>query len=299
MGSFQNSLRLFLVMVVLAAPGAAHALAIDSTFVPFPQNIAPPGFPFLRAAPAPVTQGGGDFADVFRAAADVWEQAILDDVTVRISFGWIDNVAPDVLAQALSGGRNGLVGFSRRISNWFLDPTPSVSEEWTTLIEGFADLGAGPLNMGRELTGSTGIVLDSVDLFSVALHEIGHVLSVTPALFANGQDGDIDVTAPRPFAGSGIPVVRNDPAHLTVPAGYSGPRPSMFPSPELGARHLLSDADILYVAQGGGFVDVALGVSAVPEPSLLTLYGAGAAVAAALVARRRRVTCRASPSCTR
>ena len=306
----QTSLRLFgaglavLAMVVLAVSGTAQALTIESTFVPAPRSITPPGFPLMRAAPAPVTQGGGDLVDVFQAAADVWERVILDDVTFRINFGWVDNVASNVLAQAIGGGRSGAVGFSRRISNWFLDPTPGVSEEWTVLTEGFADLGAGQVNMGRELTGATGVVLDSFDLFSVALHEIGHVLGGLVELFTNGDDGDIDVTAPRPFAGSQIPVRLFDPLHIIPPAGYAGPPPTMFPSIDPGARHPLSEVDIIFVAQGGGFSDVALpprGV--VAEPSVLTLYGAGAAGAAALILRarrsRHRATCRASPACMR
>ena len=55
----------------------------------------PPGEPFefdglqVKAGPAPSnTIGEGNLVEVFHAAADSWEQAIKDDHTVTIQFGW-------------------------------------------------------------------------------------------------------------------------------------------------------------------------------------------------------------------
>ena len=55
----------------------------------------PPGEPFefdglhVKAGPAPTnTIGGGSLVDLFHAAADMWEQAMKDDHTVTIQFGW-------------------------------------------------------------------------------------------------------------------------------------------------------------------------------------------------------------------
>src|SRR5262245_27325282 len=57
------------------------------------RNYVEPGQPFVGggiAGPAPVTNitGSGNLVDIFNAAADWWEEAIQDDHTVTIDYGW-------------------------------------------------------------------------------------------------------------------------------------------------------------------------------------------------------------------
>ena len=140
------------------------------------------------------------------------------------------------------------------------------------------------VNYGVGVTGGTGAA-DGTDLLSVLIHEIGHVLrGGSPDALADAADGDVDVTAPRPLAGLEIPVTPGD-FHLARPAGYAGLDPIMFPFIDVAERRLISDADLLYVAQGGNWQEVdPARFAAVPEPATLLLLGSGLA---AVSVRRR------------
>jgi len=43
---------------------------------------------FYRGNPSPTLIGKGNVIEIFDAAADQWERAILDDHTVILNFGW-------------------------------------------------------------------------------------------------------------------------------------------------------------------------------------------------------------------
>jgi hypothetical protein len=59
-------------------------------------------------AQGPNVVGGGDFASIVRAAADAWENLILDDFTSVINFGWHPTapISPTAYHQPIAAGGN-------------------------------------------------------------------------------------------------------------------------------------------------------------------------------------------------
>lgn len=258
-------------VVAFAAVSQSQAITILSTFVSN-GNALPVGG---NAGPAGSLVGGGSLTSVFEAAADYWETLIGDDFTVHITYGW----------QALGGGTLGLHNLltqggapNRELtgqirfdntggSPWFADANPLDNSEYNTYNESFSNLGGGSMNVGRNFTDATGNAAGRFDLFSVALHEIGHSLglsSANTAFQAGNGDLDVDVTSPRLFAGSSIPTVNG--AHLNIGSAL------MYPFVSLGERNLPSDADIIANMQISQFSQFG---APVPEPASMAALGLG------------------------
>ncbi len=262
---------LIVLLVGAVAPFRAHALVINVTgpSTAFLNNFGP------AQPPAGVTLI--DLINVMNAAGDYWE-GILDSPTPRtisIQTGFSARLSSNTLAAAIGGNpsSSGLIAFNRNFS-WFADPTPFDNSEYTTFTETFADLGGGLLNVSAVFGGATGAAADKFDLFDTALHEIGHILGLS-AQFANAHlSGPLEILDPLPFAGSLIPLTGG---HISLADALMGS------STGPGERDLPSDADILAIAQAGGFTEVTLRpTQAVPEPHAVMLFLAAAAIAGLL-----------------
>jgi hypothetical protein len=273
-----------------AMVGAALAVAsADVSAITIVRN-------FLGVGAAPTTAGGGNFQTIFNVAADWWEAAILDAHTVSIAYDWGPQAGGTLAAHSLTtqGGTPNRETAGQIIfdndgsSNWFLDPTPLQNEEYSTFTPTTQNLGGGVMNVGRVWTGASGNALNNFDLLSTAIHEIGHALGLSSANTAfqaeagpAGAGRDVDVTAPRQFAGSAIPL-ENATAHISLPTTL------MWPFATSGGRVYISDADILANCQISQFTNCVLDPQlSVPEPGTLGLLAASLGVLG-FAARRRR-----------
>jgi hypothetical protein len=249
--------------LALAALPASAALKIVPVFV----GGTPPTTNFI---------GGGNLQENFQVAAETWERVFKrggGNWTLTIYYGWTNSLP---IADA-STTENGLFAQERFLAeggnpvrmtqslvlfhnsppfagtpfqNLFMDPTPRDNLKYLRYTtERQNEFVAPPqLNVGRIL--SEGPETDnSLDLFELCLHEIGHSLGLDSdysGFKAQYRYPGIVVTAPRPYAGLLIPI-DNGP-HI----GYN---PSLLVQFQTvaGLRRLTSAADALLIAQINSF----------------------------------------------
>lgn len=231
--------------------------------------------------------GGGTLSSIFNAAADAWEALIADTHTVDITFSWAALGGGTLGVHSLTGQSGGReTSASIRFDNdgtsvFYMDGTPLDNSEWGTQTESFADLGGGSMQTGNVFTSASGLAAGRHDLYSIALHEIGHALGLSSANLsfqAENGDGDIDIAA-GPYSGASIDTISG--AHLNIGSAL------MFPSFGSSTRKLITEADLWANCEISSFTmcDAATGVS---EPAPVALFAAG--FLALWVGARRRAS---------
>lgn len=319
-----------LAAAVALPPGGAEAV----TFLLFEVEAGErfrdtrAGLPDTAAAPD-ATAGGGALGPVLREAADLWSAALPGPGLVAVEFGFAPldgdrlGVATRNTARLGDGTQIpfGTVRFDATRSGppglgFFLDPTPGEHGEFGG-APGAVDAADATrrhtdvanahgqtvrLNTARFFDRPSGAAVARYDLLTVALHEIAHVLGFgdpgvpvfddATAPGGPGFDGaGLAITRPGIFEGLTLPTTPEGGGHLDLADALMAE--TLVP----GRRVLPSDADILAVAELGGFPEVVLsGGSALATrvplppalaPFLLALAGLGAAAAGARRARRR------------
>ncbi len=271
--------RLAGCVLLLVVGGAGRADAASISF-------AAPGPVWRSFFGRPLAEAGiPDLDAIAAAAASTWEHVLLDTPAPLVVEIGLSRQLPDVtsLAATAGGPVRAFMAFDPGV-DWFSDSTPLDDSEFAHPSVTSADLGGGRITTSIEMAGTDGPAASGFDLYSVALHELGHALGMNLRFVAGQGREPLVVADSLPAAGTRLPFIpdgERGAGHLALPGAV------MWPWIAPGVRRLLSDADILAVAQAGGYLNVHLNPppSSMPEPGTVMLVACGLAM---LAGRRRR-----------
>lgn len=230
---------------------------------------------------------GTDLIAIMEAAAETWESIILDAGTVTIDFYYetgTGGLANASLITTDAGGRplTGRIRFDTDVSTgllpnrtWFFDDTPKTDEHWDMISKTYRDLDpaeqAARFNpsdippdelevsyRGELKPTAPAEAQGNFDIYTSALHEIGHVLGMA-GVYADPADTEIETQAVFTGGNDFAALLRTDPSDGSIELGHfawtnSDNNPLMCGScAETDARRLPTAQDIICVASRGGW----------------------------------------------
>ena len=213
--------------------------------------------------------GGGNLTNICHQACLVWETIFPGTNVIKIHFLYkpIGSGGHDLITQGGTPSREteGRVYFNNDNVNghdrYYLPTNCFNTAEYTNgYREESFDFGCGPVNETRVFSGGPVGNGQNINMFNVALHEIGHVLNMSVSnnvFLAQRTNNTIPIRSPVPYAGSVIPLQPNN-AHIDyMPWPYQS-RTVMNGSFAAGELEFPSIADIITLAQLSGYTNMVL-----------------------------------------
>jgi hypothetical protein len=237
-----------LFTVLLLMISQASAMTIETRFIGgvAPANIA----------------GKGNLTDIVNVAARMWESVFADSITITLNYGWEPigsagiHMAVDMNAQKTREISGTILLDNSGAVQFYLDPTPSGSEEYTKSVVESQNLGGGMINVSRIFSQPIGDAIGRVDLLSVVLHEMGHAMGMSLAnssFISQSSTGFIKIGSNLPYAGTSAPMALNSSGiipHFNVEQVLYG---SLMAGLNSDERRIPSELDILINAQVSGY----------------------------------------------
>ncbi|MFV2068001.1 MAG: PEP-CTERM sorting domain-containing protein [Pirellulales bacterium] len=265
-----------LAALVFAVPLASSGLAltINLNYVEFQST-----------PPLSIDETGDGLQVIMSQAAAVWESIIQDEGTLDIAFYWTDlDDAGGTLAleNTLRTSRGKPVEARIRFDSqsngsdrpWYVDPTPENGSEFNLQQVLVGDLSSSqveawytdtpPATLEKSYAGSAksaseSVVKDNYDLYSIALHELGHAVGLSPLISPLEPLLDNDYDVPEDLVeqvGGTEPFAINvfSPSNLPHIAARKS---LMFPSFIRGERRLPGVTDVLAIASAARWSQIA------------------------------------------